>query len=206
MLRSISNERGRVRPERSESEALVSLFFLRKLVDTETNASLFALRARPYTARSLFATLDPMVSTGQELAPDPSVLADQQLLARGGFYVGTPNGYADENHIAAIRRAREALGLPEGTAFDATLRTRLQRAVTPPEAPAPVATPPPVGTPPPAPPPVPPPPVLGQFPMPRIRTAPAAPAADSMFVPIVVGGIGLIIGFTWTALLYNRRR
>ena len=139
-----------------------------------------------------------MVSTGQELASDPSVLADQQLLARGGFYVGTPNGYADENHIGAIRRAREALGLPEGTAFDATLRTRLQRAA-PPE--APVATPPPA-------PPLPglPPPVLGQFPMPRIRTAPTAPAAGSMSVPIVVGAIGLIAGFTWAAFLFNRRR
>ena len=139
--------------------------------------------------------LKPMVSTGQErpapnnggvLAPDLSVLADQQLLARGGFYGGTPNGYADAAHTTAIRRARRALGLPEGTSFDETLRAKLQQPA--PEAPVPrerQRTP------------------IGTAPS---MAATAAPAAGSRSGPIVAVVLGLIVGGTWTALLLNRRR
>ena len=161
------------------------------------------LNTRPDSAR-----LGAMVSTGQEQAPDPNVLADQQLLARAGFYDGTPNGFADETHIAAVRRAREALGLQEGTVIDAALRARLQRAAPPapnvPPAPTPPATQmPPIGTPPAT-------QMPGQvFPIPPIGTAPPmAASAPSVNVAGVIGAgvIGVVLGFTWGALLLNRRR
>lgn len=69
-----------------------------------------------------------MVSTGQEARPavDAGVLATQQLLARSGFYEGIPNGIADESYIAAIRRARRAVRLPDGDALNEA-RERLER-------------------------------------------------------------------------------
>lgn len=170
------------------------------------------------TKRRHSAIFQPMVSTGQEQAPDPGVLADQQLLARAGFYSGTPNGFADEAHIAAVRRAREALGLQESNAFDDILRARLRRAApappvaTPPPTPPPTQTQmPPVGTSSPAPIGTPPATQMpGQvFPIPPIGTAPPmAASAPSVNVAGVIGAgvIGVVLGFTWGALLLNRRR
>ena len=76
-----------------------------------------------------------MVSTGQRavssngvvLAFDAGVLADQQLLQRGGYYKGVPNGYTDAAHDAAVRAARAVYGFPPGTVVDAPLRAKLQQ-------------------------------------------------------------------------------
>ena len=73
----------------------------------------------------------PVDLNGVVLAFDAAVLADQQLLARAGFYGPTaPNGYTDAVHIRAVRKAREALGISgPDTSIDPVLRARLQHAV-----------------------------------------------------------------------------
>ena len=48
------------------------------------------------------------------ITPDPAgILATQELLARFGFYQGTPNGLADTLYTDAIKKARAAQNLPD---------------------------------------------------------------------------------------------
>ena len=68
-----------------------------------------------------------MTSNGVVLAFDPVVLADQQLLQRGGYYRAAPNGYTDAVFEAAVRAARAAYGFPPGVFVDAPLRAKLQQ-------------------------------------------------------------------------------